>query len=174
MNEQEILDIVDKDGNILGQASREEVHNNPKLIHQVVLCWLFNSKGQILFQQRSFNKIHGAGKWDVSCAGHVLSGQTPTQTLQDELKEELGLSNIHPIFVEKYLYQDENQTELVHLYYAIVNKKIGDFKIQEKEVEQVEWMDLDQALKLVHSQERDVNEWLYDQIARIFRYLLTQ
>ncbi len=77
MSESEILDIVDKNGKILGQAPRSKFHNDNSLIHSVIHCWVFNSKGQILWQQRSKKKKMAPGKWDVSCGGHILSGDTP-------------------------------------------------------------------------------------------------
>lgn len=81
MAEHELIDKVDREGNIVGTAPRSEFHKNPNLIHRVVHCWIFNSNGQILWQQRSLKKVQSPGKWDMSCGGHVLSGDEPNDTL---------------------------------------------------------------------------------------------
>lgn len=94
----EILDSVDKSGRILGQATGDEFHRNPKLIHRVVHCWIFNKKGQLLWQQRSLTKKLSPGKWDMSCGGHIPHNEQPKDTLKQELHEELGIENTKNAF----------------------------------------------------------------------------
>ncbi|MDP2860775.1 MAG: NUDIX domain-containing protein, partial [bacterium] len=120
----EILDVVDEEGNIIGQAPRKECHRNPELIHRVAHCWLFNPRGQVLWQKRSLKKDNSPGYWDMSCGGHVPTGETPEETLKRELKEELGIRDVNFHFAERFLRKDRagKQTELIYLYYGIVDK----------------------------------------------------
>jgi isopentenyldiphosphate isomerase len=73
----EIFDVVDENDSVIGQTTRGEAHQNPKLIHRVVHIWIINEKGEILIQQRSMTKDGAPGMWDISCGGHVEKGQDP-------------------------------------------------------------------------------------------------
>lgn len=169
MAESEILDIVDKDGNVIGQAPRAEIHQNPKLIHRVVHCWIFNNDGQVLWQQRSMQKAQAPGMWDMSCGGHILSGHEPDETLVREIEEELGISNIKAHFVEKYIKGNDTQTELIYLYYAVINQPAEIFTLQKEEVEEVEWIDIDKAMMLVVNKEREATSFIFTQVPRILQ-----
>ena len=170
MSPSEILDIVDEKGKVIGQASRAECHSNPKLIHQVSHCWIFNNKGQILWQLRSLKKLEGPGAWDMSCGGHVPTGEKPDITLQRELKEELGLENVDFNFVEKYVRGNEKQTELIYLYYAIVDKTETEFVIQKDEVEKVKWIDVHEAQTLYKEGKVESTEFVISQVSRILQH----
>ena len=171
MSEFEILDQVDKNGNVIGQAPRNIFHSDPSKIHAVVHCWLFNNKGEILWQQRSFQKDTSPGFWDMSCGGHILSGHKPEETLRRELEEELGLVDVDFHLVDKYIFNHKTQTELVYLYYGIIDCPISEIKIQKKEVEQVEWIDPSVAQKLVLDGKRESTDFVFTQITKILRYL---
>jgi isopentenyl-diphosphate delta-isomerase type 1 len=169
----ELLDLVDKRGDKIGTATREECHNNPKLIHSVVHCWILNSKKQILWQQRSMTKDVCPGYWDMSCGGHVPSGEKPDTTIIRELNEELGVKNEKPIFVEKYLWasSDKRQTELIYLYYLIIDESKSFFKLEDGEVEQVKWFDIEDAKEKYKSGEYQATGTVMVQIPKIIKHL---
>lgn len=171
MKQSELLDVVNKNGKVIGQATRDEVHSNPDLIHKVVHCWIFNSKGEVLWQQRSFQKTESPGKWDMSCGGHVLSGENPKETLQRELKEELGIINQNPKLVKKYIQGDQNQTELIYLYYLTLDQPIEKFTLQTEEVNRVEWIDPQVAQDLTKKGEREATDFIFSQVDIILEIL---
>lgn len=51
---EEFLEIVDKDGRIISVAPRSAIHGNPSMLHKVVHVLVFNSKGELLLQKKSF------------------------------------------------------------------------------------------------------------------------
>ena len=169
----ELLDLVDKDGNVIGTALRDECHNNPKLMHAVVHCWIFNSKGQVLWQQRSLKKALSPGMWDISCGGHIKSGSTPEQTLLEELDEELGVMDARPIFVEKYVAGNKKQTELIYLYYTVVDRDEKEFQFNDGEVEQVKWFDIHEALLTAHEKKVESKNWIFSQMPRILQFVFS-
>jgi len=85
----EMFDVVDEDDNVIGQASREECHENG-LTHRSTSVWVFNSKGGLLLQKRSKN-VTRPGKLTISACGHVNSGESYDDAARRELKEELGI-----------------------------------------------------------------------------------
>ncbi len=172
MKNEEILDIVDEQGNVIGQAPRTKCHRNPKLIHQVVHCWIFNKRGQILWQHRSIKKDSSPGLWDMSCGGHVSTGEKPLETLLRELYEELGIKLPTLEFVEKYIRGNDRQTELIYLYYLIDDRPKNEFKIDADETQKVQWIDVYEAQMKVISKEVDATDFIFSQVSRIFQKVL--
>jgi len=64
----------------------------------------------------------------------------------EELDEELGIKSVKPILVEKYIAGNDKQTELIYLYYVVIDKKESEFVFNDGEVEQVKWYDVHDAL----------------------------
>lgn len=172
MSESEILDQVDEQGNVIGKAQRSVFHSDPSKIHAVVHCWLFNNSGEILWQQRSMQKTTSPGKWDMSCGGHILSGDTPEKTLEKELNEELGLKNVDIQLVDKYIQGNEKQTELIYLYYAIIDTPIAQMQLQTEEVERVEWIDPSIAQQLVIDENRESTDFIFSQVTKILKHIV--
>jgi isopentenyl-diphosphate delta-isomerase type 1 len=87
----EILEIVDEDDNVIGLATRAEIHGKG-LIHRAVHIFVFNSAGEIYVQRRSATKDKFPGVLDSSAAGHVDPGESYEWAAVRELQEELGLT----------------------------------------------------------------------------------
>lgn len=122
MRNVEILPIVDKDGKVIGKASREECHTNPDIIYPVVRLHLFNGKGQVLLQKRSLKSDIEPGKWDAAVAGHVRFGETADQAIVRESKEELNydLDNYH--IISKRLFKGKISTALMMVYIGTIEE----------------------------------------------------
>ena len=170
----EILDLVDENGKVIGQATRAECHNNHELIHQVVHCWVLNDKHQILWQQRSFKKESSPGHWDMSCGGHVRAGEKPDNVVKRELEEELGLVDVDVKFVERYLRTspDGRQTEMIYLYYAVVNKKESEFRLRDGEVERVKWFDVKDATMKYLNKEVQATDFIVSQLPKVLEFIV--
>ncbi len=113
---EEVFDIVDRNDQIIGNATRRQVHGNPDLIHRVIHILVFNSAGEWFLQQRNWNKDTQPGKWDTAVGGHVDAGETYNNAAQRELEEELGLVDMKPIFLYKFFHTNEFESEMVSTY----------------------------------------------------------
>ena len=100
----EVFDIVDEDDRIIGQATRDEVHGNPGLIHRVVHILVFNRSNDIYLQKRSKNKDVQPGKWDTSVGGHVDKDESYKDAAVREMEEELGIKGVPLKFLYKYRF----------------------------------------------------------------------
>lgn len=87
---EEFFDVVNERDEIVGRASRREVHAR-RLRHRAVHVLVFNQAGQIFLQKRSMKKDSSPGCWDSSCSGHVDAGEDYDATAVRELREEIGL-----------------------------------------------------------------------------------
>ncbi|MCK5107656.1 MAG: NUDIX hydrolase, partial [Nanoarchaeota archaeon] len=64
----ELIDIVNEDNVIIGQAMKSEAHAKG-LWHRLAVIWIYNSKGQILLQLRTKDRDLYPDVWDVSVGG---------------------------------------------------------------------------------------------------------
>ena len=114
-NLQEIFPIVDENGAVIGSATRGECHSGSRLLHPVVHLHVFNSKGDIYLQHRPGWKNIQPGKWDTAVGGHIDYGETPAVALRREVREELGITDFTPEFVDKYVFDSKRERELVYV-----------------------------------------------------------
>jgi isopentenyl-diphosphate delta-isomerase type 1 len=112
----EPIDIVDADGNVIGRATRAEVHGNPALMHRVVHILVFNRAGDVLLQKRSLEKDIQPGKWDTSVGGHLDPGEDYDAAARRELFEELGIREPGFELLYDFVWRSERETELVRVY----------------------------------------------------------
>jgi isopentenyl-diphosphate delta-isomerase type 1 len=117
-NQNEVFDVVNEQDQVVGKATRGEVHKNKNLIHRSVGVLVFNSKGELLLQKRSETKDTDPGKWTISCSGHVNSGDTYENTAKRELREELGVQ-APLIYIHVYMYRGLQETEMHTLYKTV-------------------------------------------------------
>ena len=90
---EELFDIVDDNGNIIGTAPRSKCHGDPSLIHRTAHVFVFHPDGrQVLLQLRRKDKDIQPGKWDTSVGGHLDHGEDYETAARRELREELGFT----------------------------------------------------------------------------------
>lgn len=144
--QEEIFDIVDENGKVLGQAPRSAVHGNPQLLHPVVHLHIFNTQGKIFLQKRAPNKDLYPGFWDTAVGGHVVSGEDIASALARETKEELGITVKNPQFLLRYVMRNSYESELV---YVFKTKHNGPFKINREEIEVGRFWTIFEAKKMI-------------------------
>ena len=159
----ECLDIVTEDGHPTGEIiSRDEAHKNG-ILHRTAHVWVIrpkNSGCDILLQKRSEEKESFPGMYDTSSAGHIPAGDEPLVSAIRELSEELGITaasdelNYAGVFRIRYeeefhgrMFRD-NEVTWVYVYDAPV--EIGDLTLQQSEVSEVCWFDLDKVWDEIH------------------------
>lgn len=86
----EIFDVVDDRDRVIGKQTRQEVHRRG-LKHRAVHVLVFNERGEVYLQKRSFKKDTFPGAWDSSASGHLDSGETYDACAVREAREEIGL-----------------------------------------------------------------------------------
>ncbi|MBI4778613.1 NUDIX domain-containing protein [Candidatus Desantisbacteria bacterium] len=137
----ELFEIVDEQGNIIGQALREECHRNPCLLHRVSHVLVFNSQGSLYLQKRSINKDIQPGKWDTSVGGHLNEGETHEDAGVREMAEELGICGVAPIYLYDYIWRSDRESEMVRTFMAIYD---GEISYSSDEIETGRFWTLDE------------------------------
>lgn len=92
--EEEILKIYDNLYNVIGVASRSEVHARG-LLHQVVHLWMMEEKeGEkwLYFRQRSKHRKDFPGLYDLISSGHIDPEETFEEAIIESTAEKLGIT----------------------------------------------------------------------------------
>lgn len=134
----ELLEVVDENDQVIGQATRGECYQKG-LLHRAVNIFILNSQGEVYLQKRSMQKLIYPGRFDISASEHVKPGEPYLEAAKRGLHEELGISvepvkvrpvhNLHYPYKNKGLIIDDN--ELVETYRAVCD---GKFKLDSSEV----------------------------------------
>lgn len=118
----ELLPIVDQQGNVIDSAPRIDCHDGiSMLLHPVCHLHVFNEAGELLLQLRSKNKRIQPSKWDTAVGGHVDFGESIYQALSREAFEEAGITISEASFdlLDSYLFQSNVERELVFTFATV-------------------------------------------------------
>lgn len=74
----------------VGLMEKQAAHIEPHL-HRAFSIFLFNSKGELLMQQRALTKYHSPGLWTNTCCSHPRDGETVLEAASRRLWEEMGM-----------------------------------------------------------------------------------
>jgi isopentenyl-diphosphate delta-isomerase len=119
--------LVDDMDRPVGTMGKMEVHEKA-LLHRAFSIFIFNSKGEMLLQQRSYSKYHSAGLWTNTCCSHPSPGVGTLQAAQKRLAEEMGFqTELQKAFHFTYKAAFENgltEHEFDHVYIGTYNGQI--------------------------------------------------
>lgn len=120
----------------------------PKDFYRLVvhLC-IFNTKGEMLIQQRHSDKVQWSNMWDISVGGSAISGETSNLAVSRELYEELGVKlsfkNIRPSLAVNF---DKGFDDI---YLIEQNLALNELNLQETEVQSVKWSTHREILQMI-------------------------
>ena len=135
----EIFDVVDANDQVIGTATRAEVHAQ-KLTHRAVHVFVFNKRGDLLLQKRSLLKDMCPGLWDSSVSGHLDSRESYEAAAVRELNEEMGITaETPPEEIARIAPGVETGWEHVRLYRT---RHDGALRFPAAEVDAVMWFPL--------------------------------
>ncbi|MFR9800256.1 NUDIX domain-containing protein [Streptomyces sp. MS06] len=103
---EEILDIVDDQDRVVGQAPRGRVYAEG-LRHRCVFVQARDAAGRLFVHRRTPTKLVFPSRYDMFVGGVVGAGETYDEAALREAEEELGVSGLpRPEFLFKFLYDD--------------------------------------------------------------------
>jgi isopentenyl-diphosphate Delta-isomerase len=137
MQEENII-LVDEQDEEIGVGEKMQVHREGRL-HRSFSIFIFNSKDELLLQQRAKTKYHSGGLWSNACCGHPRPGEETIQAGRRRLQEEFGfdckltevLQFTYKVKLDNNLWEHEFDHTLKGLYNGEVRPnpvEIMDYK----------------------------------------------
>jgi len=106
MSQDELIDVVDEQGNFQKVVAKKLAHAEG-LLHKCVVSEVIDSKGRWLMVLQSKSR-QDAGQYVSPVGGHVTSGESEDEALKREAFEELGLlGELKHEFVGKAIFNRE-------------------------------------------------------------------
>lgn len=123
-NKNELLPLVDENGNVIGKILRGEAHDGSKKLHPVVHLHVFNSRNELYLQKRPSWKDIQPGKWDTACGGHVDYGESVETALRREVGEELNIHDYTPTKMVSYIFDGKVEKEYVNVFATVYDGEV--------------------------------------------------
>lgn len=102
-SEEEPLILVDETDREIGYLSKGECHDGAGILHRAFSLFIFNSKGELLLQQRSSDKRLWPLYWSNSCCSHPRRGESMDLATRRRLEQELGMAaDFNHLFTFQY------------------------------------------------------------------------
>jgi isopentenyl-diphosphate delta-isomerase len=162
MNPEELLQIVDAE---TGEPTGELLQRKEALAKhrwcRSTNIYVLNTSGEILCHQRSTSKERFPGIWSTHFGGHVTGGESFKINALKELEEEIGL-RISPYQIIPWR---TSKKEAQHLwmrdFITVYDGELKHLKLQESEIQQVKWHNVDEILSFLDTEGDDTNtNWL--------------
>ena len=155
-----LLILVDNNDNEIGLMEKLSVHKEGKL-HRAFSIFIFNSKEQLLLQQRADDKYHSSGLWTNTCCSHPVNSEPINVTVKKRLMEEMGI-NCDTDFQFSFIYKTGFENGLIehefdHVYFG----KSDDLPILNMhEAKGWKYMNLEKLQKSIFKNPEKYSEWL--------------
>ncbi|MNL15409.1 Isopentenyl-diphosphate Delta-isomerase [compost metagenome] len=168
--------LVDENDCEIGLMEKMEAHYLGKL-HRAFSVFIFNTKGELLLQQRAVEKYHSGGKWTNTCCSHPRQGEDTIAAAKRRLKEEMGLDcelkyGFHFIY-NAVLLNNISEHEYDHVFWGISNQiPIPDVT----EVASFKYVDMNFLSEDIKTNNESYTEWLkicFDRIMETYPEILT-
>jgi isopentenyl-diphosphate delta-isomerase len=90
-NSSEELILVDELDREIGCETKSECHAGNGILHRAFSIFIFNSRNELLLQQRSAEKPLWPSYWSNTCCSHPRRGESMDLAVTRRLNQELGI-----------------------------------------------------------------------------------
>lgn len=143
----ELWDIYDENRIKTGRTMKRGEPMKSGDHHMVVHVCVFNSKGEMLIQQRQPFKEGWSNMWDITVGGSAVSGDSSRSAAEREVMEEIGLKidldGIRPVMTVNF------DVGFDDFYVLTQDVDISALKLQYEEVQTVKWADMDEVKAMI-------------------------
>ncbi|HRI22053.1 MAG TPA: isopentenyl-diphosphate Delta-isomerase [Panacibacter sp.] len=166
--------LVNEQDQEVGLMEKIEAHEKA-LLHRAISIFIFNSKGEMLLQQRAKKKYHSAGLWTNACCSHPRPGEAIAAAANRRLKEELGFeTGLTKIFEFTYKTAFDNgltEHEFDHVFTGNYNGKILP---NENEVQDFCYKSMEEIADTVQGHPHKYTAWFIIAFPKVMEWWKTQ
>lgn len=166
-DKKQLLVTVDKQGNKIGLATREECHKGEGKPHLAFMVFVLDKNNNIILTKRSNKKSLWAGFWDASVVSHVLSGETPEEAAKRRGREELGVE-VYFRGVGAFYYFAKFGTHAENEYcHVLIGKTTGEVFPNPIEIDNTRTMPLAKLKEEIKQFPEKFTPWLHLALEKI-------
>ena len=163
----EYVVLVDNKDNQIGLMEKQAAHVNPTL-HRAFSIFIFNSKGEMLLQQRALTKYHTPGLWTNTCCSHPRDGESLQQATKRRLMEEMGMEcDLKEVF--SFIYKADVMQGLIEHEFDHVFVGTTDVTpiINREEVESYKYETIENIKKDIEKNPENYTAWFKIAFAKL-------
>ena len=172
MNDEVVL--VNEHDDEIGFMPKLEAHQKGSL-HRAFSVFIFNSKGELLLQQRALGKYHSEGLWSNTCCSHPLPNEATSSAAVRRLQEEMGLQASLE-FLYSFLYKAElenglTEHELDHVFWGVSDHEPI---INTSEVSNFKYISIEDLATDLKKNPSKYTEWLkicFEEVMQKIKYI---
>jgi len=171
MDDKEFLILVNEKDQQWGKLEKELIHQFG-LLHRAFSIFIFNSKGELLLQQRADSKYHSGGLWTNTCCSHPQFGEELNDAVNRRLDEEMGMKS-KTVFAFNFVYKAsfENgitEHEFDHVFFGVTDDLP---KPEISEVKDWKYMNMKLLANDIELNPQNYTAWLKICFNKVVQYL---
>lgn len=151
--------LVNEEDVAIGTMEKMDAHRRG-VLHRAFSVFVFDRQGNMLLQQRSAEKYHGALLWSNTCCSHPYPGEAVERAAVRRLEEEMGFTApLEKIFTFTYRADVENnlvEHEYDHVFAGIYEGKIV---LNPSEVAAYEYLPMETISRRLYDQPATFTSW---------------
>ena len=167
---EEFVILVDLDDQEIGKMEKMQAHIEAKL-HRAFSVFIFNSKGELLLQQRAFTKYHTPGLWTNTCCSHPRHGETTAEAAHRRMVEEMGFDcDFEEVFSFHYKAKFSNELTEHEIDHVFVGFSDEVPVINPEEVAEYRYTDMETLAKEIKENPEEFTIWFKIAFDRVNEY----
>lgn len=165
--------LVNERDEVIGTMEKIRAHETGKL-HRAISVFIFNSKNELLLQQRASNKYHSGGLWSNTACSHPRLNELSYDAATRRLYEEMGLK-VDLDFKFKFKYKSEMPNGLIehevdHVFFGTSDVKPT---LNPNEVENFKYINLNDLIEDIKNQPNNYTSWFLKLLDRVSEEMRT-
>lgn len=166
MKVQQVI-LVDEQDKPTGILEKMEAHEKG-LLHRAFSIFIFNSKGEMLLQQRALNKYHSGGLWTNACCSHPEPGEETLAAAKRRLAEEMGFDiSIRKIFDFVYKAEFDNGLTEYEFDHVFAGEYNGAINFNKEEAMDFCFKDVESIRHSLHTHPQKYTAWFHLAFSKI-------
>ena len=170
MKEEKVILVNERDEPI-GLMPKMEAHEKA-VLHRAFSVFVFNTKGELMLQQRALHKYHSPGLWTNTCCSHQRDGESNLAAGARRLQEEMGfVVPLEELFSFIYKAPFDNGLTEHELDHVMVGYSDEEPLINPEEVAAWKWMRMEEIAADMQQQPDNYTAWFKIIFDRVHTHL---
>lgn len=170
----EQLILVNEQDVAIGIMEKMEAHEKA-LLHRAFSVFIFNSRGELLLQQRAKEKYHCGGLWTNTCCSHPRPLEDTMQAANRRLQEEMGFTTpLKKVFDFVYKAPFSNGLTEYEFDHVFVGYHDGPVQINQTEASDYKYLSVEEVQTLLETSPDLFTPWFQIAFPKLTHWLSWQ